>query len=407
MNILKTLFQSMALSTLIWTTASAQPSGDFSTQVIDENLNTYAKQQDGGWFAYSIPAAPNTHSMCCYNQGKQSVCDLNKSQQGYGSSSDSPYTENIHVLVHMDQGQVNQIMPVGDACEVKAEGITVGWLTHVSEQQSIQWLKSQAMDNITGHHNGSLYVLSLHQGKAAATALYELAKQNPGQPGGQENSEQAVFWLGQRQQDGFEYLKSLYQDLPVGDVRRKLNFALSQNNTLEAVDLLKSIALEDQDDEQQSDAIFWLSQTDEVAGLPAFLIGLVSDSNKQAVKEQAIFSLSQINNDEANDELMALVKDHKDAEVREKALFWLAQNSPEQAKQAALEVLNSNPKQSGSEKEWDNAVFVLSQLPREISSAVLFSIVKGDYARNIKKKALFWLSQSVDEATISQLEKML
>lgn len=402
MNILKTLLQSMALSTLIWTTASAQPSGDFSTQVIDENLNTYAKQQDSGWFAYSIPAAPNTHSMCCYNQSKQSVCDLNNSQQGYGSSSDSPYTENIHVLVHMDLGQVNQILPVGDACEIKAEGITVGWLTHVSEQQSIQWLKSQAMDNNNSHHNGSLYVLSLHPGKQAAEALYDLADNNAG-----DNSEQAVFWLGQRQQDGFEYLKSLYQDLPVGEVRRKLNFALSQNNTLEAVDLLKSIAQHDSDDEQQADAIFWLSQTDEVAGLPAFLIDLMNGSNKQAVKEQAIFSLSQINNDEANDELMTLVKDHKNAEVREKALFWLAQNSPEQAKHAALEVLNLDPKVSGSEKESDNAVLVLSQLPPEISSAVLFSIVKGDYARNIKKKALFWLSQSGDEATISQLEKML
>ena len=402
MNILKTLIQSAALSTLIWTTASAQPQSDLDTNLIPEKLNSYLIQAKDGWFAYSIPAAKNTHSMCCYNQGKQSVCDLNKSQHGYGSSSDSPLTENIHVLVNLEQGQVNQIMPVGDHCEIKAEGITVDWLTNVSEKQSIQWLKSQAMDHKNDHHNGSLYVLSLHQGKQAAEALYDLADNNAG-----DYSEQAVFWLGQRQQDGFEYLKSLYQDLPVGEVRRKLNFALSQNKTLEAVDLLKSIAQNDNDDEQQADAIFWLSQTDDVDELPEFLVELMSASNKQAVKEKAIFSLSQINNDEANDALMKLVKDHQDAEVREKALFWLAQNSPEKAKIAALEVLKSEQKESRSENEWENAVFVLSQLPSEVSSAVLFSIVKGDYARHIKKKALFWLSQSGDEVTISQLEDLL
>ena len=93
--------------------------------------------------------------------------------------------------------------------------------------------------------------------------------------------------------------------------------------------------------------------------------------------------------------------------MREKALFWLAQNSPDQAKNAALEVLQSKQNISADENEWENAVFVLSQLPSEASSAALFGIVKGDYARNIKKKALFWLSQSGDAATLKQLQDLL
>jgi len=41
------------------------------------------------------------------------------------------------------------------------------------------------------------------------------------------------------------------------------------------------------------------------------------------VKEKAVFSLSPIDNEEANNELVKLVESNKDAQVREKALFWL------------------------------------------------------------------------------------
>ena len=336
--------------------------------------------------------------MCCYNQGKQTVCDLNKKQHGYGSSSNSPDTEHINIFVNLVKGQVSEIMPVGDHCQVKASGMIIDWLTDVNQSQSIEWLKSNASEKDKGDANGSLFVLSLHPDNAAAEALYELAKNNAG-----DHSEQAVFWLGQREYDGFDRLKSLYQVLPKGEVRRKLNFALSQNQQSEATDLLKSIAQHDEDSEQQADAIFWLSQTDDVAGLPSFLVNLMNDSNSPEVKEKAIFSLSQIDNDTANDELMQLVKDHDDVQVREKALFWLAQNSPQKAKKAALNLLDSDHSQS----EQENAVFILSQLPNQQSSQALFDIVKGNYSRDIKKKALFWLSQSDDSLVLSQLEEML
>ncbi len=403
MNTLKTIFQSAVFATVAWSVASAQQytgleNSDLVTKIVPENLKTYLNQQSDGWFAYSIPAVPNTHSMCCYNHGKQSICDLNKNHHGYGSSSDTPYTENIHVFVNLDKGQVNQIMPVGDHCEVKASGMTIDWLTDVNQRQSIQWLKNQISNEGKGDENGSLYALGLHPDEAAADALFDLAKSNAG-----DYSEQAVFWLGQREYDGFDRLESLYQVLPRGEVRRKLNFALSQNSNTEAVDLLKSIAQHDEDDKQQADAIFWLSQTDEVNDLPAFLIDLMSDSNSHEVRDKAIFSLSQIDNEEANHELMKLVEGHKDSQVREKALFWLAQNSPQKAKKAALSLLESNSNVS----EQENAVFVLSQLSTKESSQALFDIVKGDYARNIKKKALFWLSQSDDHSVLSQLEDLL
>jgi HEAT repeat protein len=189
----------------------------------------------------------------------------------------------------------------------------------------------------------------------------------------------------------------------VSEIRRQVNFALSQNKHADAIKLLQQIAQHDKDQAQQADAIFWLSQTDHVADLPTFLVGLLSATDKSEIKEKAIFSLSQINNAESNQALTNLAKDHKDVAVREKALFWLAQNSPEQAQKAALNILDLG----GKDSELENAVFVLSQLPSQQSSAALFAIVKGDYPRNIKKKAIFWLTQSDDEAVLTQLEQWL
>lgn len=394
---LKKMKHTLALVAVISATASWAQFPQLDIQAVNASLSSHSKQHDG-WFAYSIPAAADTPSMCCWNQGEQAVCDLNKQQYGYGSSNRSPNTDFIHVFVQVESGAIQRLLPVGDHCEVKADGVTIDWLTGVDSHDSINWLKDTVTDQQEGDENGALYVLSLHAEKAAAQALHDLATDN--QPG---YSAQSVFWLGQRQADGFSHLHALYDTLPVGEVRRRINFALSQNHNAEAVELLKTIAQDEQDGEQQADAIFWLSQTDEVADLPAFLIDLMGHTERREVKEKAIFSLSQIDSKEANEALAKLVKDHLDAEVREKALFWLAQNSPKQAELAAMTLLDTRQDRG----ELDNAVFVLSQLPAEQSAKALLQIVKGNYTRAVKKQALFWLTQSEDEHTLQQLEDLL
>ncbi len=401
MSILENIFKVVGVTAAVWASSPAERFDHLSINVVDENLNRYVQQQKrqaSTWFAYQVPARQGQHSMCCYNKGKKTICDLSQTQYGYGSSSDSPTTDHINVFVHMEQGQVSNIMPVGDHCEVKADGVTVDWLTDVSSRQSIDWLAAQIRNTQAGDEHGSLYTLGLHEDSHAADTLYDLVIEDAG-----DYSEQSVFWLGQRQADGFGYLNTLFQELPVGELRRKINFALSQNRSSAANDLLKSIAQHDQDTEQQADAIFWLSQTDGVDDLPAFLIDLMSETDSHAVKEKAIFSLSQIDSDAASDALADLVDHHADREVREKALFWLTQNDPQKAQKAAMALLESGSGRS----EMENAVFTLSQLPDEQSADALFGIIKGDYSREVKKKALFWLSQSDDPKTLDQLEDLL
>jgi HEAT repeat protein len=396
MNLMKT---TLGLLTLVATSAAANESfKHLNVTTSERSLSQHVRQANSSeqWFAYSLPAASDTRSMCCYQHSDKSHCDLTTKQYGYGTSSDSPLTEQIHLFVQLKNSQAQRILPVGDHCTVKADGQSVTWLSDVSETESLNWLNDQVRTAGEDDAAGSLYAISLHAGSSARDVLQELATEQH-----DDYSEQAVFWLGQRS-DGLVALQNLFDALPVGDVRRHINFALSQHGSEQAVEWLKAIALGDRDTEQQSDAIFWLSQTDHVNDLPAFLIDLMSDQQDSEVKEKAVFSLSQIQSDEANQALEQLVKDHLDEEVRDQALFWLAQNSPERARPAAMNLL----KTSVNRAQQEHAVFVLSQLPGAESAEALFAVVEGSYPRSVKKQALFWLSQSEDAAVINRLESL-
>jgi len=399
MNSFKLIILIVGLMLSIFTVYAQQPMAALNSRINNDSLTQYLQQSfNDQWFVYRIPAAENTRSMCCFNQDETAVCDLNRTHHGYGSSDSSSYTEHIRLFVHINKGQVQQVLPVGDHCEVKAEGLGIDWLQQVSVTQSIQWLKQLIASVGDGDDNGSLFALSLHDDKAAAQAMYELAINNAN-----EYSAQAVFWLSQRPKDGLAYLQALYEELPLGEARSQIGFALSQINQPEAVNLLKQIAQYDPQIEQQADAIFWLSQTDTEGDIAKFLISILAQSTSSEIKQKAVFSLSQMKSEIAESELIKLVTGHNDSEVRSQALFWLAQTKPMLGEKAAINLIQ-NSQQSD---EQEQAVFVLSQLPAKHASVALFKIVKGHYDRHIKKKALFWLSQSDDEDTLKQLENLL
>lgn len=295
--------------------------------ISDQTLTEYVASQNqqpkdkSQWLGYQVPAATNTTSMCCWKEGEDSVCDLNKLTSSFGSNSQDGLTENIRIFVNVKAGEVNQIIPTGDACPVVAEGITVDWIEDVSNQESIAWLAQQAEAN--GDDNGSLYTLAMHQGEEAASALSGLVKKQG------EHANSAVFWLGQRHNDGVPFLKGLLSELPQGELRKSINFALSQNRQPEALEALYGIARNGADQSQQADAIFWLSQVQDKGEVVPFLMSILKDSDNNELSEKVIFSLSQLNMDVANNALFDILKGDYDREVKKQALFWLSQSDNE------------------------------------------------------------------------------
>ncbi len=352
------------------------------------------KSNKNSWFAYTVKAQDDTRSMCCWEDesNSQSVCNLDRKIQSYGNSDTSPITENINIYVKLKNGQVDNIVPLGDHCQVNTNGVNVSWLETVTQQDSINWLRNISLNK--KDHN-SLYALALHQDDSASAALFDIAAKNS------NNSKNAVFWLGETRIDGVKYLKKLYKKLPKGNVKRHINFALTQTKSPQGMELLKQIASEDKDAEQRGDALFWISQSNE-EGMVQVLLKSVKNDPSQAVKEKAIFSLSQIKTDQAAMALLDIATNNKSEKLQDKALFWLAQVSPSKATELVLKIL----KKGNSKGRIENAVFTLSQLSENNDEALL-QLISGNYSKQVKKKARFWLSQSENTATIDKLQKLL
>jgi hypothetical protein len=290
------------------------------------------------WFAYSVPVEANTKSSCCWNQKSNDglnfeFCDLNQKLNGFGNNNNINISERNNIFVHIEDHQVSQILPVGEHCQVKADGIEIAWLEDIDELKSIEFLKSVAIKNPKEIASNSLYALALHENKKASEELFDIALMQK-----DEISNNAVFWLGEARSDGLKHLEILYNELPQGDIKKHINFALTQLDDHNGVKLLEEIALSDPNHQQRSDA-----------------------------------------------------------------LFWLAELAPNKTKDIIFKLLNNKDETY----EAEHLVFTLSRLTDGQGDKGLFEILTGKYSTKLKKKSLFWLSQSDNTETIDKLQKLL
>ena len=103
-----------------------------------------------------------------------------------------------------------------------------------------------------------------------------------------------------------------------------------------------------------------------------------------------------------------LIKIARNADIprntRNSSVFWLGQAAGE----AATRGLNDIVVDNGVDQEVrEQAVFALSQRPREESVPALISVARTNKDPEIRKKALFWLGQSHDPRAIDLFEELL
>jgi hypothetical protein len=294
------------------------------------------KAARGQWLAFSLPVLEGTRSPCCWKgrwSGEREVgCSLEARQQSYGTSSDSPLTDTVTVFAAVNESGVTDLRVVGEHCPVDGNGANVTWIGEVNDRAGLDWLESVARDDDNERAGDSaLYALALHRHADAGKRLYTLAK-DPGN----ELSEEAVFWLGEaRGEDGFNYLERLLAELPKGDNRRAINFALAQNDTSRAAELLVAISKSDSDPEQRGEAMFWLAEAYPRQAQP-LLLEVIKTEQDEDVLEQAVFAISQLPDGAGDQVLLDIAKnDQLSRTVRRQALFWLA-NSDNESSVAAL-----------------------------------------------------------------------
>jgi len=217
---------------------------------------------------------------------------------------------------------------------VDGAGAEVTWIGSTDTSASLNWLESVARSGREGVRETALYATALHKSPAATERLYQLAAETDA-----DLSDEAVFWLGEaRGEEGFQALDDLLDELPAGDTRRQINFALAQNGTPEAFDRLVEISRSDSDAEQRGNAMFWLAEEfpDKAATI---LLESLADESNEATLEQAVFAIAQLPESQGTGILLELAQDpSQPRNVRRQALFWLA-NSDDDEAVAALEEL--------------------------------------------------------------------
>ena len=294
------------------------------------------KAANGQWLAFSMPVIEGTRSPCCW-KGKwgamgQAGCSLEPGHTSYGSRSDSPLVDEVIVYAGIRDGHVHKLRVMGEQCPVDGNAARVTWIGSVDDKAGMDWLENIAREDDS---DGALYALALHRNDAAAKRLYSLARDTDADRGSE-----AVFWLGAvRGEQGFKQLEHLLDELPHGDRRREINFALSQNDSREAAQLLLEISKSDPDREQRGEALFWLAQEypQQASG---WLQEVIANERNEDILAKAVFAVSQLPDEDSSRMLLEIAQD-KDAprEARRQALFWLAQSDDEEAVAALADLL--------------------------------------------------------------------
>ncbi len=340
---MKTIWSVLALL-MLSSHSWAQAGGLYNAEVISDtsvsNPANVIQESDGHWLAFSLPAQAGTHSPCCW-KGKwsgmgEAGCSLESTHQSYGTRSDSPLAENVIVFSRVRDGQVQHIRVVGESCPVDGGGARVNWIGTVDTTDGLDWLEQVARsDPHDSVGSSALFALALHRSPDAGQRLYSLAKDIDG-----NLSEEAIFWIGEsRGEEGFRLLKKLLAELPAGDRRRAINFALAENKTDGAADLLYEISKSDPDPEQRGEAMFWLAE-----GYPHkardWLFEVIETEQDEDVLEQAVFAISQLPEGSGDQALLELAQNTQvPRAVRRQAIFWLAQSDNDSSVTALTELL--------------------------------------------------------------------
>jgi len=126
---------------------------------------------------------------------------------------------------------------------------------------------------------------------------------------------------------------------------------------------------------------------------------------RRPIGEGALTALAMHRGDVARDALVEFTHDPR-AETRKWSVFWLAMirgNDPESEKAIGVVVHND-----ANDDVREHAVFALSRLPDERATRALITVAEDrSLAREQRRRAVFWLSQSESASAQAYLEKVL
>jgi len=240
------------------------------------------------------------------------------------------------------------------------------------------------------------------QQKSAETAdiLLQSVKNDPDA----EVRRQGIFWLGQVDAErATEVLQEVLRSSSDFELQKAALFALSQQDRPRAAQIIRAFAEQaDAPEELRSQAIFWIGQR-ETGDNAAYLRSLYGKLPNQRLKERVLFSLSQMHGEGISRWLLDVaLSNNEPMEMRKKALFWAGQNRD----LSLVDFTALYDKVSDREMK-EQLIFVYSQRREAAAVDKLLDIAKKEPDRELRKKAIFWLSQSHDPRVAKFLEELI
>jgi HEAT repeat protein len=326
------------------------PAGSFA-----ETVRVLARETRGPfWMVYGAPLIEGERMMCCYEgnvtKSTRGCNGCRLEEQGGFTINNGDRKGNGHlegddaflVLARVAEGRVGKLRALSMDCALDAGPLPLYWIGHADAAASLAWLKEIALEKPDRRREASdeaVMAIALHRGQEPDRLLASFLEEGPSM----ELREQAAFWAGTtRGSAGSALLRRVLDqrgDAPY-ELRKKVIFALSQNEAPESLDALVRAARSDHDPDVRAEAIFWLAQK---AGekAAATLGEAIDDDPDVDVKKKAVFALSQLPADEGVPLLIGVVKRHRHPDVRREALFWLGQSGDPRALAFIEEILNT------------------------------------------------------------------
>jgi hypothetical protein len=298
----------------------------FETRAFAGSLASQLSSSGAGpfWAAWSEPMIPGQRSSgqngdMCWSNGD------NRNEHATGAPVRLEGQTSLVVLVRIQDTQVDQIRIASLDCRFDGGGLPFYWLTGVPTAESVNWLKTQVAGN---RSDSAILAISLHSGPAADRALDDFVA--PSEP--ERVREKAAFWLGNsRGAHGVDILKRMLANDPSQRVREQVVFALSQSKNPAGMAAVMDAAKNDKNAQVRSRALFWLAQKAANKQAQDVISNAVLNDPDRAVKEQAVFALKQLPEDQGVPLLINVAKNNPDPAVRKKAMFWLGQSNDPRA----------------------------------------------------------------------------
>jgi len=212
-------------------------------------------------------------------------------------------------------------------------------------------------------------------------------------------------WLeGVKPEESIAFLADLVnQTSQIHKVLEQALLAISFHASPEATRALEQIASSSAAEHTREQAAFWLGVQRGHDGFVA-LKSLENKSTDDArFREKLTFDFTQNSDPGAEDELLHMAKFDADGKVRGQALFWIAQKAGKRATGALTDAIQNDPETDVKKK----AVFALSQLPKDEGIPQLIHVADTNSNLAVRKDAFFWLGQSQDPRALAYLEQVL